>query len=172
MPFTLPAYLRALHTHTSGVLTRRLYSHTLRVLVVLAVSVTPGVVSSQSFHTSCMVSLFSMYPSGPACSSSRPYSHALRDLIGLLTRLAWARCSRGICHTPRGIVAVFSHTLRGLIVLVVFITPGVVSSWSSHTPCVGSLFLLGLVVAAPVHEWREIGLWREIIDCAEKESPD
>jgi len=36
--------------------------------------------------------------------------------------------------------AVFSHTLCALIVLAVSIMPGVVSSQSSHMPCVGSLF--------------------------------
>jgi hypothetical protein len=172
-------------THTSGVLTLPAYSHFRRTHAPLVVS---------------------RYPSRPACSSSRPYSHALRDLVGLLTRLAWARCSRGIRHARRGLVAVFSHALRGLVVLAVSVTPGVVSSRSSHTPCVGSLFsrypsrpacsssrpyshalrdLVGLLTRlawARCSRWgwwsqrrftgREVGLWREIIDCVEKESPD
>ena len=104
---TLPAYSRAVHTHTSGILTR---------------------------HSS-----FSRYPSRAAWSRRSP-----------LTRLAWARCSRGIRHARRGIVAVLSHPLRELVVLAVSVTPGVVSSRSSHTPCVGSLFIWMLVVAAPV----------------------
>ena len=95
---TLPAYSRATHTHTSGVLTPR--------------------------------SSFSRCPSRPAWSRGGP-----------LTCLVWACCSRGICHARRGLVAVLSHALRGLVVLVVSITPDVVSSWSSHTPCLGSLSL-------------------------------
>ena len=77
------------------------------MLVVLAVSVTPGVVSSRSSHTPCVGSLFSRYP-----------SHLAWSRRGLLTRLAWACCSRGIHHTWHGLVAVFSHALRGLIVLL------------------------------------------------------
>jgi len=48
--------------------------------------------------------------------------------------------SRGICHARCGLIVVFSHALCGLVVLAVSITPGMVSSRSSHTPCVGSLF--------------------------------
>jgi len=97
-------------------------------------------------------SLFSRYPSRPAWSRR-----------GLLSRLAWVRCS----HTPC-VGSLLSHALLGLVVLAVSVTPGVVSSRSSHTPCVGSLFVSwGLVVAAPV-TGREVGLWREIIDCVEK----
>ena len=141
---TLPVYSRAACTHTSGVLTRRssfsrypscpawsrrgpliclawaccscsirharrgliaVLSHTLRGLVVLAVSVTPGVVSSRSSHTPCVGSFFSRYPSRPTWSRRGP-----------LTRLASARCSRGIRNARRGLVAVLSHALRGLIV--------------------------------------------------------
>ena len=140
--FTLSAYSRAARSHTSGVLTCRLYSHFRRThtpLVVLAVSVMPGVVSSRSSHTPCMGSLFSPYPSRPAWSRRGP-----------LTRLTWARCSCGIRHAWRGLVVVHSHALFGLVVLAVSATPGVVSSWSSHMPCVGSLFVWGLVVVAPV----------------------
>jgi len=140
--FTLSAYSCAARSHSSGVLTRRSYSHFWRThapLFVLAVSVTPGVVSSRSSHTPCVGSLFSRYPSRPAWSRR-----------GRLTCLAWARCSRGICHARRGLVAVLSHALRGLVVLAVSIMPGVVSSRSPHTPCVGSLFVWWLVVTAPV----------------------
>ena len=104
-------------------------SHALRGLVVLAVSVTPGMVSSRSSHTPCVGSLFLRYPSHPAWSCRGP-----------LTRLAWARCSSDICYPQRGLVAVLSHALRGLVVLAVSVTPSVVSSRSSHMPCVGSLF--------------------------------
>ena len=120
-------------SRASGVLTHRMYSHfrrtyaplvltrlALRGFVVLAVSVTPGVLSSRSSHTPCVCSLSSRYPSRPACSRR-----------GLLTRLAWARCPRGIRHTRRALVAVFSHALRGLVVFAVSITPGVLSSRSS-----------------------------------------
>jgi len=40
---TLQTYLRATRTYTSSVLTRRSYSHALHGFIVLAVSVTPGV---------------------------------------------------------------------------------------------------------------------------------
>ena len=66
-------------------------------------------------------SLFSRYPLRPTWS-----------LHGLLTRLAWARYSRGICHVWCGLFAVFSHALCGLVVLAVSVTPGVVSSRSPH----------------------------------------
>jgi len=93
----------------------------------------------------------------------RYLSHLAWSRHGLLTRLAWAYCSRGIHHAWHGLVTVFSHALHGLIVLTVFITPGVVASRSSHTPCMGSSFVSwGLVVAAPV-TGKEVGLWREII---------
>jgi len=155
-----------------GVLLKLLaYSHfsrphtPLRGLVVLAVSITPGVVSSRLFSHAfawarcslgirharcglfaalltrlCMGSLFSRYPS----------------------RTAWSL--RGSSHTP----------LQGLVVLAVSVTPGVVSSrlfshafaWTCCSRgirharrglfaalltrlCVGSLFS-GVVVAAPV----------------------
>jgi len=117
---TLPAYSRAARSHTSGVLTRRSYSHFRRThapLVVtlpaysraarrLAVSVTPGVVSSRCSHTPCVGSLFSRYPS----------------------RLAWSRRD------------LLTRLCVGSLFFAVFVTRGVVSSRSSHTPCVGSLF--------------------------------
>ena len=66
-------------THTSGILTLQAYSYALHKLGVrVAVSVTPGVVSSRLF------------------------SHALRWFI-VLTCLAWTRCSRGIRHARRGL---------------------------------------------------------------------
>ena len=54
-----------------------------------------------------MGSLFSRYPS---C--------LLWSRRGLLTRVAWARCSHGIRHAWCGLVAVFSHALRGFVVLI------------------------------------------------------
>jgi len=98
---TLPAYSRVACTHTPCV--GSLFSHALRGLVVLAISVTPGVVSSRSSLTPCVGSLF---------------SHALRGFV-VVTRLAWARCARGIRHARRGLVAVFPHALRGLVVRLV-----------------------------------------------------
>jgi len=106
------------------------FSYALHGLVVLVVSVTPDVVSSRSFHMPCMGLLVSRYPSCLAWSRH-----------GLFTRLAWAHCSCGICHAGCVLVTVFSHALRVLVVLAVSITPSVVSSRSSHTLCVGSLFL-------------------------------
>ena len=128
------SYSRFRRTHTSGVLTRSLwtrcsytpcvgslfsrypshpawslrgssqmpcvgslFSHALRGLVVLAVSVTPGVVSSWLFP------------------------HALRGFV-VLTRLAWARCSCGIRHAHRGLFAALLTRLawaccsRGVVV--------------------------------------------------------
>jgi len=65
------------------------------------------VVLSRSSHTRCMGSLFSRYPSRLAW-----YRH------GLLTHLVWARCSCSIRHARHGLVAVFSHTLCGFVVLI------------------------------------------------------
>ena len=116
-----------------GVVSSRLFSHTLRGLVLLAVSITSGVVSSWLF------------------------SHALRGLVVLVASI-----------TP-GVVSsrLFSHALRGLIVLAVSVTPGVVSSWlfshASH-----GLVVLGRDGRSAGHRDREVGLWREIIDCVEK----
>jgi len=96
----------------------------------LAVSVTPSMVSLWSSDTPCLGSLFSQ------CLSRLAWS-----CRGLLTCLAWTRCSRGIRHAWRDLVAVFPHALCGLVVLAVSVTPGIVSLWSSHMPCMGSLFL-------------------------------
>jgi len=108
------------------------------MLVVLAVSVTPGVVSSRLF------------------------SHALRGLVVLAVSI-----------TP-GVVFwwLFSHALRGLVVLVVSVTPGVVSSrLFSHALC-GLVVFRGSGGRSAGHEDVEVGLWGEIIDCVERESPD
>jgi len=67
----------------------------------------PGVLSSRSSHTPCGASLFSWYLSRLVCSC-----------CSLLTHLAWACCSRGIRHAWCGLVAVFSHALRGFVVLI------------------------------------------------------
>ena len=81
------------YTHTSGVLTLPAYSH------------------AAYTHMPCVGSLSSWYRSRPACSPSRPYSHALHGLV------------------------VFSHTLRGLIVPAVSIMSGVlfVASVLTHS---------------------------------------
>jgi len=147
-------YSRTARSHTSGILTFHSLSHFHRThaqLVVslpaysrsarsLAVSVMPLVDLSQSPLTPCVGSLFSRYLSLLVWS---PH--------GLLTHLVWARCSRGIRHSWCGLLTVFSHALCGLVVLAVSVRPGVVSSRSSHMPCVGSLFLSGVVVAVLVH---------------------
>jgi len=101
-------------THVPLVVTLPAYSHA-------AHTHTCGVLTCRSS--------FSQYPSRLACSRRVRF-----------TRLAWARCSRGIRHTRHGLITVLSHALRGLVVLAVSVTPGVVLSRSSHTPCVGSLF--------------------------------
>ena len=151
------SYSHYRRTHTTVVLTRlcvgslfsrypsrpawslRGSSHTpLRGLVVLAVSVTPGMVSSWLF------------------------SHAF----------AWARCSRGIRHARRGL---FAALLTRLCVGSLFSRYPPRPAWSlrrsSHTPLRG-LVVLGSGGCSAGHGDREVGLWREIIDCVEKESPD
>jgi len=49
-----------------------------------------------------------------------------------------------------------------------------VSFFAAAVSCLALIVLgsLQVLVAAPVHGCREVGLWREIIDCVEKESPD
>ena len=101
--------------------------------MVLAVSVTPGVVSSWLF------------------------SHALRGLVVLAVSI-----------TP-GVVSsrLFSHALRGLVVRAVSVTPSVVASrLFSHA--LRGLVVLGRDGRSAGHGDREVGLWREIIDCVEK----
>jgi len=151
---TLPAYSHFRRTYTLFV--DSLFSHALRGLIVLAVSVTPSVVSSRLF------------------------SHALCGFV-VLTRLAWALCYRGISHARRGL---FPALLTCLAWVRCSHTPCVGSlfsqypsrpAWSlrgsSHMPCVGLLFS-GSGGRSAGHRDREVGLWREIIDCVEKESPD
>jgi len=113
---------------------------------------------------------------------SRGIRHPQRGLFAaLLTRLAWVRCSRGIRHVRRGL---FAALLTRLARFRCSHTPCVGSlfsrypsrpAWSlrgsSHMPCVGSLFS-GSGGRSAGHGDREVGLWREIIDCVEKESPD
>jgi len=73
-----------------------------------------------------------------------------------------------VSFTP-GVVSsqLFSHALRGLVVLVVSITPGMVSSrLFSYT--LHGLVVLGRYGHSTGHGDREVGLWREIIDCVEK----
>ena len=65
---------------------------------------------------------------------------------------------------PPGVVSsrLFSHTLRGLVVLVVSVTPGLVSSrLFSHA--LHGLVVLGRDGHRAGHGDREVGLWREII---------
>ena len=151
------SYSHYRRTHTSVILTRlcvgllfsrylsrpawslRGSSHTpLHGLVVLAVSVTPGVVSSRLF------------------------SHTF----------SWARCSRGIHHARHGL---FAALLTRLCVGSLFSRYPSRPAWSlrgsSHTPLRG-LVVLGSGGRSTGHGDREVGLWREIIDCVEKESPD
>ena len=111
----------------------RLFSHALPGLVVLTVSVTPGVVSSRLF------------------------SHALCGLIVL-----------AVSVMP-GVVSsrLFSHALSGLVVLAVSVTPGVVSS-RLFSDALRGLIVLGRDGRSASHGDREVGLWREIIDCVEK----
>jgi len=124
---------------------------------------------------------------------SRGIRHARHGLVAVFSHaFAWARCSRSIRHTRRGLVEVFSHAFTWARCSSRYPS---CPAWSPHCPltclcvgslflrylsrpawsrcglltrlCVGLLFLWGLVVAAPV-TGREVGLWREIIDCVEK----
>jgi len=139
------SHFRRIHTslglQTFGVLTRLSWSHFRRTHAPLVLTL-PVYSRAACIHTSGVLtrrSSFSRYLSRPAWSRRSP-----------LTHLVWARCSRGIRQAWRGLVTVLRHTLRGLVVLAVSVMPGVVASRSSHTSCVGSLFIWGLVVAAPV----------------------
>ena len=114
---TLLAYLHTAHPHTSGVLTCSSYSHFRRTYVPLVLTL-PAYLRAARTHTPYMGSLSLRYLSHPVCSSSCLYLHALHDIVSLLTRLAWARCSRGIRHAQHGLIVVFSHVLHGIVVLV------------------------------------------------------
>jgi len=77
----------------------------------------PAYLLAAQTYTPCVGLLFSWYPACLACSHR-----------GLLTCLAWAHCFYGIHYAWHALVAAFSHALRGLVVLAVSITPGVLSS--------------------------------------------
>jgi len=133
------------------------YSHVWRGLVVLAVSVTPDVVSSQLFsHALCGLVALAVSIT-PGVVSSRLFSHALHGLVVLTVSV-----------TPHVVSSqLFSRALRGLVVLAVSVTPGVVSSrLFSHA--LRGLVVLGRDGHRAGHGDREVGLWREIIDCVEK----
>jgi len=107
-----------------------------------------------SSHIPCMGSLFSQYPPCPAWSL-RGSSHT--PCVGSLftrypSRPVWSLC--GSSHTPC-VGSLFSRYPS---------RPAWSLRSSSHTPCVGSLFL-GSGGHSAGHGDREVGLWREIIDC-------
>jgi len=133
------------------------YSHIWRGLVVLGVSVTPGVVSSRFFAYALRGLVVLAVSVMPSVVSSRLFSYALHGLVVLAVSI-----------TP-GMVSsrLFSHALRGLVVLAVSVMPGVVSSrLFSHA--LRGLVGLGRDGRSAGHGDREVGLWREIIDCVEK----
>ena len=75
------------------------------------------------------------------CSSSYGIRHAQRGLIAVLSHVLRGLVVLAVSITPGVVSSRSSHMpLPGLVVLAVFVTPGVISSRSSHTPCVGSLF--------------------------------
>ena len=77
------SYSHFWYTHTSGVLTLLAYSHALRELSVLMVSVMPGMVSSRLFsHALCGLVVLAVSVM-PAVVSSRLFSDALHGLIVL-----------------------------------------------------------------------------------------
>jgi len=81
-------------THTSSVLTLQTYSHALRELGVLAVSVTSGKVSSWLFSHTLHGLVILAVSVMPGVVSSRLFSHALRGLV-VLGEWWLQRLSRG-----------------------------------------------------------------------------
>jgi len=107
-----------------------------------------------SSHTSSVGSLFSRYPSRPVWSL-RGSSH-MPCMGSLFSQYppcpACSLCSSS--HTPC-VGSLFSQYPS---------RPAWSLRSSSHMPCVGSLFL-GSGGHSAGHGDREVGLWREIIDC-------
>ena len=69
------------------------------------------------------------------------YSHFRRTHVPLVLTLP-AYLHAACTHTSDVLICrLYSHTLRGFVVLTVSVTPDMVSSRSSHTLCVGSLSL-------------------------------
>jgi len=150
-------------THTSGVLTLPAYSHFWRTRMPSVSSVflrypsRPVWSVRSSSHTPSVGSLFSWYPSRPSWSLRGSFS---TPCMGSLfsrypSRLAWSL--RGSSHTP----------CVGLLFSLYPSCPAWSLRGSSHMPCVGSLFS-GSGGRSASHADREVGLWREIIDCVEK----
>ena len=160
---TLPAYSHFRCIHTSG--------------VGLLFSQYPSrpVCSLRGYsYTPCVGSLFSWYPSHPAWSV---HGSSHTPCVGSLflrypSHPAWLRL---VSHALRGLVVLvisvtpsvvssllFSHALRGLVVLAVSVTPGVVSlRLFSHA--LRGLGVLGRDGRSAAHRDREVGLCREII---------
>ena len=139
---TLPAYSHFGRPHMP-----------LRGLVVLAVSVTPSVVSSR---------LISHAFAWARCS------HGIRHAVVVSSRLfshvfAWACCSRGIRHARHGL---FAALLTRLCMGSLFSRYPSRPAWSlrgsSDTPLRG-LVVLGSGGHSAGHGDSEVGLWREII---------
>jgi len=108
-------------------------------------------------HSPCVGWLFSQYPSYPAwslCGSS--HTPCVGSLFSRYpSRPAWSLC--GSSQMPC-VGSLFSPYLS---------RPAWSLCDSSHMPCVGSLFS-GSGGRSASHRDREVGLWREIIDCVEK----
>jgi len=137
---------------TPGIISSRLFSHTLRGLVVLVVSVTPGVVSSRLFSHALRGLVALAVSVTPGVVSLRLFSHALRGLVVLAVSVMPSMVSSWL----------FSHALCRLVVLAVSVTPGVVfSRLFSHA--LRGLVVLGRAGRSAGHGDREEGLWREII---------
>jgi len=133
------------------------YSHVWHGLVVLTVSVTPSVVSSRLFSHALRGLVVLAVSVTPGVVSLRLFSHALRGLVVLAV------------YATSGMVSsrLFSHALHWLVVLAVSVTPGMVSSQLfSHALC--GLVVVGRDGRSAGYGDREVGLWREIIDCVEK----
>jgi len=148
---TLPAYSHFGRPHTP-----------LRGLVVLAVSVSPAWSLRGSSHTPLRGLVVLAVSVTPGVVSSWLFSHAF----------AWARCSQGIRHARRGLfVALLTRLCVGSLFSRYPSHPAWSLRGSSHTPLRG-LVVLGSGGRSAGQGDREVGLWREIIDCVEKESPD
>ena len=113
-------------------------------LIVLMVSVTPGVVSSRSSHMPLRGLIVLTVSITPGMVSLRSSLMPLRGLVVLVVSVMPGVVSSWSSHMPS----------RGLVVLAISVTPGMVSSWSSHTPLRGLVVLVGFSGRSAGHGLR------------------